>query len=423
MGCVQQAVLEFDEAVQAPWRPRLVSVPLPEASTGRRRGPRPCRRARRAAAPRGWAPAPRRVPRRARPLRRAPRPLPAPGPGEAPGPAAAPRAAAGRRSSQRVRLTRRARRLAVVLALAGGVALGSWLGPLLTGANGGDLRLAGAEQRDRGDRRHAVVDRIVGGGRFRRPPGRRPDPAAQRAPERRHRARTGPPAAVTTSGGTPDRAAPDPVARRRATAIGPQPWPPTSSTLSVGAFTLCARSAAYGRHVSGAMENRAAVFTSQPQSVEVYQSGAWWPGELLGWRHDDAGTCQVWVRVVLGGVEESAWTDLATLRLPERHLSIAPGPTAAGAPATVASAGRGSARLRDVSAGIDLSSTVSLPMVRERSPNHPAGGRRRAPETGAMPAVAASGGQRRRPSPPAGATALRPTRGGTAPPTRGCSPS
>jgi hypothetical protein len=29
------------------------------------------------------------------------------------------------------------------------------------------------------------------------------------------------------------------------------------------------------------------------------------------------------VRVVLGGVEETAWTDLATLRLPERHLSVA----------------------------------------------------------------------------------------------------
>ena len=50
---------------------------------------------------------------------------------------------AGRRGSDRVRLTRRARRLAVVLALAGGVAIGSWLGPLLNGADGGDLRLAG----------------------------------------------------------------------------------------------------------------------------------------------------------------------------------------------------------------------------------------------------------------------------------------
>jgi nucleoid-associated protein YgaU len=42
-----------------------------------------------------------------------------------------------------VRLTRRARRLAVALALAFAVALGSWLGPLLAGGDGGDLRLAG----------------------------------------------------------------------------------------------------------------------------------------------------------------------------------------------------------------------------------------------------------------------------------------
>jgi nucleoid-associated protein YgaU len=44
--------------------------------------------------------------------------------------------------SVRLRLTRRARRLAVVLAMAAGVAVGSWLGPLLGGADG-DLRLAG----------------------------------------------------------------------------------------------------------------------------------------------------------------------------------------------------------------------------------------------------------------------------------------
>jgi len=44
----------------------------------------------------------------------------------------------------RVRLTRRARRLAVVLALALGVAFGSWLAPLLAGGDSGDLRLTGA---------------------------------------------------------------------------------------------------------------------------------------------------------------------------------------------------------------------------------------------------------------------------------------
>ena len=41
-----------------------------------------------------------------------------------------------------MRLTRRARRLAVVTAMAAGVALGSWLAPLLNGG-GADLRLVG----------------------------------------------------------------------------------------------------------------------------------------------------------------------------------------------------------------------------------------------------------------------------------------
>jgi nucleoid-associated protein YgaU len=44
-----------------------------------------------------------------------------------------------------LRLTRRARRVAVVLALASGVAVGSWLGPLLSHGGEGDLRLAGVE--------------------------------------------------------------------------------------------------------------------------------------------------------------------------------------------------------------------------------------------------------------------------------------
>ena len=164
---------------------------------------------------------------------------------------------------------------------------------------------------------------------------------------------------------------------------------PTSSTLSTGAFTLCARSAAYGRGVSGVVEQRAAIFSSRPQAVEVFQAGAWWPGELLGWRHDQSGACQVQVRVVLDGHAESAWTDLTTLRLPERRLSVAPGPSLPLGADRIPS--RSGADLRDVSAPADLSATVSLPMIRERSPNHPAGGRRRAPETGAMPAMDGAG--------------------------------
>jgi nucleoid-associated protein YgaU len=53
------------------------------------------------------------------------------------------RAVADRPRAARLRLTRRARRLATVLGLAAGVALGSWAGPLVSGGTEGDLRLAG----------------------------------------------------------------------------------------------------------------------------------------------------------------------------------------------------------------------------------------------------------------------------------------
>lgn len=143
MGCVQRAVLEFDEAVQAPWRPRLVPDPAePEMPSLRTVRPHPSRRS------------PSRVgvcrpPSPARPGGPARRGSVRPG---VPTPAAPPEHGGARRSgaarrapvgpSARVRLTRRARRLAVVLSLAGAVALGSWLGPLLSGDDGG-LRLAG----------------------------------------------------------------------------------------------------------------------------------------------------------------------------------------------------------------------------------------------------------------------------------------
>ena len=138
MGLVQQAVLDFDEEIQAPWRPRLVAV----ASTDERsRSRRPH--------PSGRSSSRVGVCRPGEPSRNAPV-LPG-------GPESVRRAGAGerrhgsrgavtvRRAGRRgVRLTRRARRLAVVLTLALGVAIGSWLGPLLAGG-AGDLRLAGVQ--------------------------------------------------------------------------------------------------------------------------------------------------------------------------------------------------------------------------------------------------------------------------------------
>jgi nucleoid-associated protein YgaU len=140
MGCVRQAVLEFDGEVQAPWRPRLVAVPDLD-------GP---------SAPPALREPSRRSPSRVGVCRP---PVPTPGRpvvgrvrGERPAASGRPRAAAapnrGDRPATRhvpstLRLTRRARRLAVVLALCGGVVLGSWLAPLLSGGTDGGLHLAG----------------------------------------------------------------------------------------------------------------------------------------------------------------------------------------------------------------------------------------------------------------------------------------
>jgi hypothetical protein len=69
--------------------------------------------------------------------------------------------------------------------------------------------------------------------------------------------------------------------------------------------------------VSAISGNRAAVFTQQSQHCEALVEGVWWPGSLLGWRHDGAGSCEMWVRVTVAGVERETWSGLADVRLPE----------------------------------------------------------------------------------------------------------
>ena len=127
MGCVEQAVLEFDEEVQAPWRPRLVSVP---AFVDPAPAPAPALRqpGRRSPSRVGACRPPARAARR--PVR--PEPIRPPGSRDVSG-----------RPRPRVRLTRRARRLVFVLALFGAVVLGSLLGSLVSGGGGEALHLAG----------------------------------------------------------------------------------------------------------------------------------------------------------------------------------------------------------------------------------------------------------------------------------------
>ena len=101
----------------------------------------------------------------------------------------------GLRPSARLRLTRRARRLAVVLALAAGVALGSWLGPLLAGGSEAPARRWSSVIVQSGDTLWSIATSLEGDGDV-RATGRR-DPAPQRPRRRRSGARAGPRAAVT----------------------------------------------------------------------------------------------------------------------------------------------------------------------------------------------------------------------------------
>jgi nucleoid-associated protein YgaU len=163
MGMVQQAVLDFDEEIQAPWRPRLVAVPGDTGTAGRGLRPHTSgRSSSRVGICRPIEPSPVSGVQ----VRRGPLPTA--------GSPVAPRRRRTAAAPVGFRLTRRARRLAVVLTLAAGVAIGSWLGPLIAGGDG-DLRLAGvqsvvvqpgdtlwsiaAEAAGTGDVR-AVVDRI-----------------------------------------------------------------------------------------------------------------------------------------------------------------------------------------------------------------------------------------------------------------------
>ncbi len=159
MGSLQQAVLEFDLEVQAPWRPRLTVVPdLEQVSAVGAPGAGPVGVRDGARRPVPALPTPQR-----QLSRRSPSRVAACSPGRADGPgthrrsvspsagasrgqrpargAVAPSAVPGR-PARRLRLTRRAHVLVLVLALAAAVAMGSWLGSV-AGAGAGDLRLAG----------------------------------------------------------------------------------------------------------------------------------------------------------------------------------------------------------------------------------------------------------------------------------------
>ncbi|MFP5369185.1 MAG: LysM peptidoglycan-binding domain-containing protein [Actinomycetes bacterium] len=141
VGCVQQAVQEFDEEVRAPWRPLLVQgsqATSPVPAVGRRDPARP-------GSSRVGVCRPSGLPDRRLPAASS-RPVRSPGGGQFSAPGASSASPAGARARGRrrttVRFTRRAHRLAVALALCGGMLAGSLLGQLSPDGGPG-LRLAG----------------------------------------------------------------------------------------------------------------------------------------------------------------------------------------------------------------------------------------------------------------------------------------
>lgn len=156
---MQPAVLEFDEAVQVPWRPPLAGAPVrrpprlrpvggTRSGTGGSRSPARRGTAVRVPVGRPW-PAARaadaahgveaRRPAAVVPPRPAARPLPrVPAPGGRAAGTPAPRRPLGRGS---VRLTRRGRLLLVVVSLAVGLAAGALLASWWGGGADGSLRL------------------------------------------------------------------------------------------------------------------------------------------------------------------------------------------------------------------------------------------------------------------------------------------
>ncbi len=162
-----------------------------------------------------------------------------------------------------------------------------------------------------------------------------------------------------------------------------------------------------------------------PQDVEVSVDGTWGPGVMLGWRVDETGGCQALV-LLRDSRGRETWTDLAAVRLPERHLSLAPatGEASGGVPGTVGvsavghpvvAPGARAARRPFRRHGGDV--TAEQPAVsaavagRHRAP---AGSGRHRAATAEMPAVTCAA--------PAVAVPTGPTAGPTADPTVGMAP-
>lgn len=126
--------------------------------------------------------------------------------------------------------------------------------------------------------------------------------------------------------------------------------------------------------------------------------GAWWPGAVLGWRHDESGGCEAEVRVVHAGAPQVRWVDLAAVRLPEPPAAAeapVPGPPPAetvmmsrselrGLLASGLPAGRRRRHAADLTAEVPVVRWAEADAGRHRAPAAMAGRHRAGDDTGRL---------------------------------------
>jgi hypothetical protein len=137
--------------------------------------------------------------------------------------------------------------------------------------------------------------------------------------------------------------------------------------------------------------------------------GAWWPGAVLGWRHDEAGGCEAEVRVLLEGVAQVRWVELGSVRLPEAPAAPTPAVPVVRAGSSVPSPAETVVMSRSELRGLLSSGLPAVPAGRRR--RHaadltaefpavrcagPEAGRHRAPTRTPARVTAAPGGGRHR---------------------------
>jgi hypothetical protein len=62
--------------------------------------------------------------------------------------------------------------------------------------------------------------------------------------------------------------------------------------------------------------------------IQFHHGGAWHPGALVGWRHEQDGSCSMRLQFVVGGLRRTTWMPMVDVRLLEPATAARRGPEA-----------------------------------------------------------------------------------------------